>query len=153
MSDSLQPHGLYSPWNFPGQNTGVGSLSLLQRIFATGLPHCRQILHQLSHKGSPGILEWVAYPFSSSSSWILYQLSYWGSPNFDKACYFLCIFIFAFNISVFYNVSVPSTAVLPVLILSLLLKIIFLVNAVGFFVCFLFFFITGILNSIRYHLG
>ena len=29
VSDSLQPHGLYSPWNSPGQNTGVGSLSLL----------------------------------------------------------------------------------------------------------------------------
>ena len=33
VSDSLQPHGLYSPWNSPGQNTGVGSLSLLQGIF------------------------------------------------------------------------------------------------------------------------
>ena len=30
MSDSLQPHELYSPWNSPGQNTGVGSHSLLQ---------------------------------------------------------------------------------------------------------------------------
>ena len=30
MSDSFQPHGLYSPWNSPGQNTGVGSHSLLQ---------------------------------------------------------------------------------------------------------------------------
>ena len=30
MSDSLQPHGLYSPWNSPGQNTGVGCHSLLQ---------------------------------------------------------------------------------------------------------------------------
>ena len=30
MSDSFQPHRLYSPWNSPGQNTGVGSLSLLQ---------------------------------------------------------------------------------------------------------------------------
>ena len=30
MSYSLQPHGLNSPWNSPGQNTGVGSLSLLQ---------------------------------------------------------------------------------------------------------------------------
>ena len=64
---------LYSPWNAPGQNTGVGSLSLLQGIFPTqrsnpGLPHCRQILYQLSHKGSPRILEWVAYPFSSGSS-------------------------------------------------------------------------------------
>ena len=34
-SDSLQPHGLYSPWNSPGWNTGVGSLSLLQGIFPT----------------------------------------------------------------------------------------------------------------------
>ena len=74
MSYSLQPHGLYSPWNSLGQNTGVGSLSLLQQIFPTqgsnpGLPHCRQILYQLSHKGSPRILEWVAYPFSRGSSW------------------------------------------------------------------------------------
>ena len=50
-----------------------GSLSLLQGIFPTqgsnpGLPHCRWILYQLSHKGSPRILEWVAYPFSSGSS-------------------------------------------------------------------------------------
>ena len=55
MSDSLWPHGLHSPWNSPGQNTGVGSLSLLQGIFPTqgsnpGLVHCRQILYQLSHK-------------------------------------------------------------------------------------------------------
>ena len=73
VSDCLQPHGLYSPWNSPGQNTGVGSLSLLQGIFPTqelnpGLSHCRQILYQLSHKGSPRILEWIAYPFSSGSS-------------------------------------------------------------------------------------
>ena len=71
-SDSLRPHGL-SPWNSPGQNIGVGSLSLLQGIFPTegsnpGLPHCRQILYQLSHKGSPRILKWVAYPFFRGSS-------------------------------------------------------------------------------------
>ena len=35
MSDCLRPHGLYSPWNSPGQNTGVSSLSLLQGIFPT----------------------------------------------------------------------------------------------------------------------
>ena len=61
------------PWNSPGQNGGVGSLSLLQGIFPTqgsnpGLPHCRRILYQLSHKGSPRTLEWVAYPFPSRSS-------------------------------------------------------------------------------------
>ena len=56
------------------KNTGVGSLSLLQVIFPTqgsnpDLPYCRRILYQLSHKGSPRILEGVAYPFSSRSSW------------------------------------------------------------------------------------
>ena len=69
VSDSLQPHGLYSPWNFPGQNTGVGSLFLLQGILPIqgsnpNIPHCRRILYQLSHKGSPRILD----PFSSGSS-------------------------------------------------------------------------------------
>ena len=64
MSDSLRPHGLYSPWNSPCQNIGVGSLSLLEGIFPTqgsnpGLPHCRWILSQLSHKGSPGYESWT----------------------------------------------------------------------------------------------
>ena len=64
---------LYSPWNSPGQNTGLGNISLLQRIFPTqgsnpDLPQCRQILYQLSHKGNPRILEWVVYPFSNRSS-------------------------------------------------------------------------------------
>ena len=58
-----------SPWNSPGQDTGVGSLSLLQGIFPTqesnpGLSHCRWILYQLSHEGSPKILEWVALQHS-----------------------------------------------------------------------------------------
>ena len=49
VSDSLRLHGLYSSWNSPGQNTGVGSLSLLQGLLPTqgsnpGLPHCRWIL-------------------------------------------------------------------------------------------------------------
>ena len=113
MSDSLRPHGLCSPWNSPGQNTRVGSISLLQGIFPTqgsnpGLPHCRRILYQLSHKGSPRILEWVAYPFSSGSSQpsnqtgvltqesnqgllhcrqILYHLSHQGSPfMYNNVC-------------------------------------------------------------------
>ena len=93
------PFGLYSLWNSLGQNTAVGSsLSLLQGILPSqgsnpGLLHCRWILYQLSHRGSPRILEWVAYPFSRGSSWprnrtrvsciarwILYQLSCQGGP-------------------------------------------------------------------------
>ena len=58
MSNTLWPLGLYTLWNSPGQNTGVDSHSFLQGIFPTqglnpGLPHCRQILYQLSHQGSP----------------------------------------------------------------------------------------------------
>ena len=50
VSDSWRRHGLHSPWNSPGQNTGVDSPSLLQGIFPTqglnpGLLHCRLILY------------------------------------------------------------------------------------------------------------
>ena len=59
----------YSPWNSPGQN----SLSLLQGFFPAqgsnpSLMYYRPILYQLSHKGSPRMLEWVAYPISRGSS-------------------------------------------------------------------------------------
>jgi len=55
------------------KNTRVDCYALLQGIFPTqgsnpGLLHCRQILYQLSHQGSPRIVEWVAYPFSNGSS-------------------------------------------------------------------------------------
>ena len=60
-------------WNSPGQNTRVGSCSLLQGIFPTqglspGLWYFRWILYQRSHQGNPRILEWIAYPFSRGSS-------------------------------------------------------------------------------------
>ena len=49
---------LIRPWDFPGKNTGVGCHFLLQGIFPIqglnpGLPHCRQMLYNLSHQGSP----------------------------------------------------------------------------------------------------
>ena len=64
MPDSLWPHGLQPtrllcPWDFPGKDTGVGCHFLLQGIFPTQgsnepcLLHCRQILYQVSYKGSP----------------------------------------------------------------------------------------------------
>ena len=78
ISHSLQPRGLYSPWNSPGQNTGVGSLSLLQRIFLTqelnwGLLHCRWILYQLSHQGSPYM--WLSKSLTLSELLIISFLS------------------------------------------------------------------------------
>ena len=73
MSDFFDPMNCSPPGSSvhgdsPGKNTGVGFHAHLQRILPTqglnpGLPQCRQILYQLSHKGSPRILEWVAYPY------------------------------------------------------------------------------------------
>ena len=68
-----------SLWNSPGQNTGVGSLSLLQGIFSKpGMePRCptSQVdsLPAEPHKGSLSILEWVVYPFPRGS--LSYQRS------------------------------------------------------------------------------
>ena len=58
VSDSLWPRVLSSPWNSLGQNTAVGSHSLLQHMFPTqelnrGLLHCRLTLYQLSYQGIP----------------------------------------------------------------------------------------------------
>ena len=105
-SPALQADSLPAEPQGKPKNTRVGSLSLLQGIFATQgsnpcLPHCRRILYQLSHQGIPRILEWVAYPFSSGSSQlrdqtrvflhcrrIPHQLSYEGSPDWiNKMCY------------------------------------------------------------------
>ena len=99
MSDSLWPHGLHSPWNSPGQNTGVGSRSLLRGIFLTqrsnpGLLHYRQILLTAEPQGKPenigvGSLSLLQGIFLIQESnwdllhcrWALYQLSYQGSPQ------------------------------------------------------------------------
>ena len=101
MSDYLQPHGLYSPWNSPGQNTGVGSHSLLQEIFPNqgsnpGLPHFGWILYQLSYQERtaemcPKSHRWdsLAYPSAytvspwsaaGGNSWLdgLFMHSPWG---------------------------------------------------------------------------
>ena len=74
VSDALQPHGLYSSWDSPGQNTGVGRCSLLQGIFPNqglnpGLPHCRQILYQLSYQGSPKIVLWHLSSLTRGWTW------------------------------------------------------------------------------------
>ena len=87
MSDSLWPHGPCSPWNSPGQNTGVGSWSLLQGIFPSqGLnTGYRWILYQLSHLGSS---LWV---FTHNLIWPARLLCPWNSPgkNTGVGCYFL----------------------------------------------------------------
>ena len=90
LSDSLQPHRLHRPRNSPGQNTGVGSHSLLQGVFPTqgsnpGLLHCRRALHQLSHQGSPRILEWVAFPLEKAmaphSSTLAWKIPWTEEPG------------------------------------------------------------------------
>ena len=87
------PHGVYSPWNSPGQNTGVGSLSLLQGIFPPqelnpGLSYCGWILFSWATGkpkntgvGSLSLVQWI-FP-TQGLNWgllhcrrILYQLSH-----------------------------------------------------------------------------
>ena len=104
MSDSLLPHGLYSPWNPPGQNTGVGSLSLLQGIFPTqgsnsGLLHCRRTPYQLSHQGSPSTLEWEPIPSPEElpdpgvePGSLALQVDYLPAELLGKTCYTLSNF-------------------------------------------------------------
>ena len=80
VSDSLLSHGQYSSWNSPGQYTRVGSHSTLQEIFPTqgsnpGLPHCRQILYQLSHQGSP---EYIVKQHHVSPGWHTCGISHEG---------------------------------------------------------------------------
>ena len=67
------PPGSFVQGDSPGKNTGVGCHALLRGILQTqgsnpGLPHCRCILYRLSHKGSPRVLEWTAYPLSRATS-------------------------------------------------------------------------------------
>ena len=104
VSDSLRPHGLYCPWNSPGQNTGVGSLSLLR---GSSQPRDRT---QVSCITSGFFTSWAqgkpkttgvdslsllqqTFPTQESNQglqhcrWILYQLSYEGSPWKSIGCY------------------------------------------------------------------
>ena len=95
MSDSLRPHELHSPWNSPGHNTGVGNFSLLQGIFPNqgsnpGLLHCRWILCQLSHQGSPreGLISTTALlweDYVNRTTWhiILRDFFFSTQPNFS----------------------------------------------------------------------
>ena len=98
VSSSLQPHGLYSAWNSPGQNTGEDSRSLLQRIFPTpwikprsptlqadSLPAEPQGKPKNVGTGSLSLLERLFLTQELNQGllhcrWILYQLSYQGKP-------------------------------------------------------------------------
>ena len=93
VPDSLQPHGLYSPWNSPAKNTGEGIHSFLQGIFLTqgsnpGLLHYRQILYHLSHQGSPSCyIKWIQMSIPPSwYSWLIWlKLGLLPSPGILKS--------------------------------------------------------------------
>ena len=103
VPDSLQPHGLsptkpFCPWDFPGENTGVGCHFLLQGIFPTQesnqvLLHCRQIL-------IPAELPWnhppPPPPFLNETVYKFWDLDFWTLirkctnsllvPNLGSSC-------------------------------------------------------------------
>ena len=91
MSHSFRPHRLYSPWDSPGQNTGVGSPSLLQGIFPIqglkpGLVHCRQILyHLLTSSQFTGLWRSFRSMFSCISSSLIWKRWTGMSGNFEIA--------------------------------------------------------------------
>ena len=112
LSDSLQPHGLNSPWNSPGQNTGVGTLSLLQGIFPTqgsnpGLLHCGWILYQLSYQGSPVLTRelkdltyrmWISkICFENTHVLLISKLTPWGMSMNDSPTPCLCCFLLKYS--------------------------------------------------------
>ena len=111
VSDCLRSHGLYSPWNSPGQNTGSGSLSLLQGIFPTqgsnpGLPHCWWILYQLSHKIN---IKWMCkYKINIKLMYINFSILAWRIPWIveslgpQRVRHNWMTFIFTFNIIIIY---------------------------------------------------
>ena len=78
------PPGFSVHEDSPGKNTGVGFHALLQGIVPTqgsnsGLPHCRQILYQLSHWESPNIILPNIYPqHKTFSPFLITQ----GASNF-----------------------------------------------------------------------
>ena len=93
----LYPTRLLCPWNSPGKNTGVGCRSLLQGIVPTqgsnlGLSHCRQILHHLSHQGSPrNLIKWVDYRTSVLCLGVLFthmesSVQHWLEITFTLSC-------------------------------------------------------------------
>ena len=99
VSYSFRPHGLYSPWNSPSQKTRVGSLSLLQGIFPSqgsnpGFPHCRWILYQLSHKGSP-LKGWEAPKQNGNSFLFIFKMNHlFTEPGADQIHIQFYIYIF-----------------------------------------------------------
>ena len=112
VSDFLRPQGLYSPWNTPGQNTGVGSLSFLQGIFpnpgieprssalqADAFPAEPQRKPKNTGVGSISLLQWISLTQELNQGLlhcrqILYQLNYQGSPNGTVVWLLKRIFLF-----------------------------------------------------------
>ena len=104
VSDSLQPHKLYGPWNSPGQNTGVGSLSLLQgnlpnpgikpkfpALQADALPAESQGKPKNTGEGSLSLFQQIFLAQELNwgllhCRWILYQLSFWEIYRCESTC-------------------------------------------------------------------
>ena len=102
VSASLQPHGLSSPWKSPGQNTGVGSLSLLWGIFPT-------------QRWNPGLLQADSLPSEppgKPQSWEGNKS--WPKPEWKKRCYYVNL-LFLNKEIIFKSIKELKVIVFPVL--------------------------------------
>ena len=107
MSDSLRPHGLDSPWNSPGQSTGVDNLSLFQGIFPSqewnwGLLHCRGFFTSWAIKEAL-ICLMLAICFVLFCLFVLVR-------SFQRS---LALFWHRFSFNKFYNSSSHGLDILP----------------------------------------
>ena len=114
MSDSLQTHGLYSPWNSSGQNTGVGSLSLFQGIFLTQESFVTAILGLFStHHIQPSLTKTNSYGFIVSiyEIYVVNALKHspWLKISAQCMCVCVCVCVCVCSRSVVSNSAIPSS--------------------------------------------
>ena len=106
MSNSLRPHGLYSPWNSPGQNTGVGSLSLLQGIFPT------QGSNQVSHITGGFFTSWATREAGEGVEKREASYTVGGNVNwYNQYGGHVWKFLKKLNIELLYNAAIPLLGV------------------------------------------
>jgi len=108
-SNSLQPHGLGSPWNFPGQNTGVGSSSLLQGLFLSQGSKIEIFLSQVSYPAGGFFTSWAMR--DTHRKWSMAKCPINGSCLWKHCCYWV-LFLLCVTSGSWYKLCEPLSVTL-----------------------------------------